>query len=156
MPSTATHLLLSVSGNDAMLQADVLSRPSRSVSEALVSLAQVLAGFEQAYRRCLDLVLRRGLPTTVCAIYNGAFDQETGEQTVITTALRTFNDVIFQAAFDHGVNVIDLRRVCTARSDYANPIEPNSQGGAKIAAVIHAAAQLEASSTSTVLPSGGR
>jgi hypothetical protein len=154
VPPSATHILLSIGGNDAMLQIDVLSRPSRSVSDALVSLAEVIADLERAYRYCLDRVVELGLPTTVCAIYNGAFPEESGEQTVISTALRAFNDVIFQAAFDHGVNVIDLRRVCSERHDFANPIEPNSVGGAKIAAMIHQAAQLEARSLSTVLPSG--
>ena len=153
-PSNATHFLLSVGGNDAMLQIDVLSRPAQSVSHALISVAEVIADFNLAYRRCLDQVVALGLPTTVCTIYNGAFDEESGEQSVISTALQAFNDVIFQSAFDHGVNVIDLRRVCTDPDDFANPIEPSTIGGAKIAAVIHQAVQLELTSTSTVLPSG--
>jgi hypothetical protein len=32
--------------------------------------------------------------------------------------------------------VIDLRSVCVTAEDYANPIEPSSVGGAKIARVI--------------------
>ena len=35
-----------------------------------------------------------------------------------------------------GCPVIDLRRVCNERSDYFNPIEPNEQGGGKIAEAI--------------------
>jgi hypothetical protein len=38
-----------------------------------------------------------------------------------------------------GVDVIDLRLVCTEPSDYANPIEPSGAGGRKIAAAIAAA-----------------
>jgi hypothetical protein len=42
-------------------------------------------------------------------------------------------------AFEHALTVIDLRLVCTDPADYANPIEPASHGGAKIArAIAHA------------------
>lgn len=36
----------------------------------------------------------------------------------------------------HSLPVIDLRSVCATREDYANPIEPSSVGGEKIARVI--------------------
>ncbi len=32
--------------------------------------------------------------------------------------------------------MLDLRLICTEDADYANPIEPSSRGGAKIAAAI--------------------
>ena len=47
-----------------------------------------------------------------------------------------FNDVILRVAVEYGLAVIDLRFVCTEPSDYANPIEPSSIGGAKIARAI--------------------
>ena len=87
VPPSATHLLLSVGGNDALLQIDVLSRPSRSVSEALLSLAEVIADFELAYRRCLDLVIGLDLPTTVCAIYIAPFPKS---RVSIRSSLRCF------------------------------------------------------------------
>jgi hypothetical protein len=34
------------------------------------------------------------------------------------------------------VSLLDLRLICTAEADYANPIEPSVVGGAKIAAAI--------------------
>ncbi len=50
-----------------------------------------------------------------------------------STALTVFNDVITRQAFLAGVPLIDLRLICTEDADYANPIEPSSQGGDKIA-----------------------
>ena len=44
-----------------------------------------------------------------------------------------FNDVILRVAFESKLQVIDLRLVCTEPADYANPIEPSSLGGEKIA-----------------------
>lgn len=38
-----------------------------------------------------------------------------------------------------GDSVLDLRSICTGPADCANPIEPSSAGGAKIAAAIAAA-----------------
>jgi hypothetical protein len=50
-----------------------------------------------------------------------------------------FNDAITRQAFARGLPVIDLRLVCDDDADYANPIEPSSQGGDKI---VHAIARL--------------
>jgi len=52
-----------------------------------------------------------------------------------------FNDVITRAAFSRGLALIDLRLICDEDSDYANPIEPSVQGGAKMARAILAYAQ---------------
>jgi hypothetical protein len=154
VPDEATHLFMSVGGNDAMMRVDVLNRAATSVSGALLDLAVVAKDFRAEYRRCLDAVLKLGLPTSICTIYNGAFDEATGEQTVIRTALCVFNDVIIQAGLDHGLTVVDLRRVCSSRSHFANPIEPNTEGGRRIAESILEAARLNLTGKSTLLPSG--
>src|SRR5262249_27028557 len=52
------------------------------------------------------------------------------------TALAVFNDAIIREALTAGVPLCDLRLICTAEADYANPIEPSVVGGAKIAAAI--------------------
>jgi hypothetical protein len=44
-----------------------------------------------------------------------------------------FNDVTLRVAVEFGLPVIDLRFGCSLPADYANPIEPSSAGGAKIA-----------------------
>jgi hypothetical protein len=43
------------------------------------------------------------------------------------------NDVILRVGFEFTLTVIDLRLICSTSEDYANPIEPSSEGGAKIA-----------------------
>jgi len=37
---------------------------------------------------------------------------------------------------DLGLDVLELRLICTEPEDYANPIEPSGQGGLKIARAI--------------------
>jgi hypothetical protein len=72
---------------------------------------------------------------TLCTIYNGCFPDPDFQQ-IISTALMVFNDVILRVAIEFGIPVIDLRFVCSSPADYANPIEPSSAGGAKIAQAI--------------------
>ena len=76
-----------------------------------------------------------GLSLTLCTIYNGCFP-DADFQRLVSTALMVFNDVILRAGIEFGLAIIDLRFVCSSSADYANPIEPSSVGGAKIARAI--------------------
>ena len=153
MPEGATDAVLSIGGNDAVMEIPVLEEPVGHVSEALTKLSRVTGRFEESYRRCLKRVLQAGLPTTVCTIYNGAFEAS-GQQQVIDAALAMWNDVILQAALDHECPVIDLRRVCTSRDDYTQQIEPSEQGGRKIAKALFRAALEPESPSTRIGPTG--
>jgi hypothetical protein len=135
LPADATHLVLSVGGNDALMNASVLSVPVSSMTEAVGLLAEIASEFAKRYRELIEACLRLGLPLSVCTIYNGCFP-DAAYQRVASTALMVFNDGILLLAIEHGLPVIDLRLVCADPSDYANPIEPSSVGGDKIARAI--------------------
>jgi lysophospholipase L1-like esterase len=138
LPKDATHLVLSVGGNDALSHGDLLTRPARSAAEILTLLATAAGEFEERYRRLTARLLQVGLPLTICTIYNGNFpDQDF--QRIASTALSSFNDAILRVGFERRLTIIDLRLVCDEPADYANPIEPSSVGGAKIARAIAAA-----------------
>jgi lysophospholipase L1-like esterase len=138
LPKGATHLVLSVGGNDALSHSDLLSRPARSAAEVLTLLAHAAGEFEEWYRRLIARLLQSGLPLTVCTIYNGNFPDR-DFQRIASTALSSFNDAILRVGFERRLTIIDLRLVCDEPADYANPIEPSSIGGAKIARAIAAA-----------------
>ena len=139
IPSNVTHLILSVGGNDAILNSDVLLYPFESTARVLAKLADVAQEFEGKYRRAVAACRKTSLPLTICTIYNGNFpDRE--YQRLASTALMVFNDVILRVGFELRLTVIDLRLVCSSAEDYANPIEPSSKGGAKIARCILTAA----------------
>lgn len=140
LPRDATHLVVSVGGNDALGHIDILDRGARSVAEVLDLLHGIGARFEDRYRAMLRAVLGRSLPTAVCTVYNGRLpDAET--QRRASTALAVFNDAILRVASAAAVDIIDLRRVCSEPEDYANPIEPSVAGGSKIAHAVVAAVQ---------------
>jgi lysophospholipase L1-like esterase len=132
LPADASHLLLSVGGNDALMASGVLNEPASSVGAALIRLAQVQAQFAQAYRQMLELVLARNLPTLICTIYYPQM-ADRAEQQMMSAGLLPFNDSIMQAAAHAGLPLLDLRAICATPADFANEIEPSALGGAKIA-----------------------
>jgi len=140
IPPSASHLVLSVGGNDALMNSDILHTAVESTSRALAELAEVSRQFEIKYRAAVATCRERGLPLAICTIYNGNFPDRQ-YQRLASTALMVFNDVILRVGFELALTVIDLRFVCSTAEDYANEIEPASQGGAKIAGCILAAVE---------------
>ena len=136
IPHDATHLVVSVGGNDALGFAHLLAAPVGSVAEGIAVLAHAQDRFAADYAAMLDGVLAQGLPTAVCTVYDT--NPSAAEHRVVRSALALFNDHITRAAFARGVALVDLRLVCTEAADYANPIEPSVAGGAKIAGAIAA------------------
>jgi len=135
LPADATHLIVSVGGNDALRSSDFLGAPARSTAEALLGLADIADEFERGYRTMLAEVLAHKLPTAICTIYYPRFP-DAALQRIAVAGLMVFNDCIIRAAFARGISLLDLRFVCSEEGDYANPIEPSAQGGEKIAATI--------------------
>jgi lysophospholipase L1-like esterase len=135
LPPDTSHLIVSVGGNDALDNLDFLAAPAASVASALEGLAGIAEGFERAYHRMLQAVLESHLPTAFCTIYHPHFPDPVLQRLAVT-ALTVFNDVIVRAAFGAGAPLLDLRLICNADVDYANPIEPSVVGGEKIARAI--------------------
>ena len=152
LPADATHLVVSVGGNDALASSDFLTAPARSTAEALLNLANIGDEFERGYLTMLAEVLARGMPTAICTVYYPRFP-EAALQRMAVAALAVFNDCIIRAAFAHGLPLLDLRSVCTEEGDYANPIEPSARGGEKIArAIVEAVEHGFAGGRSEVFP----
>lgn len=142
LPANATHLAVSVGGNDALGYSGVLYESVRSVSEAVSHLATIRDSFRSKYRRMLVEVLSHKLPTIVCTIY----DAIPGLAREAAAALTLFNDVIISEATRSGVSVLELRLICSDAADYSpqSPIEPSSRGGDKIAAALAGALSSDA------------
>jgi len=139
IPDDATHLFVSVGGNDALGIAHVLHHngPAQSL---LAVLTQNQSEFQANYRNMLDDLIPRNLPLTVCTIYDAVPDMEALTHASAAMALSLFNDVIVREATSRGLPVIDLRTVCDAAEDYStvSPIEPSAIGGEKITrAILH-------------------
>ncbi len=138
-PPDASHLVISVGGNDALAQWNMLEQPAGTVGEALSILARAREQFRREYREMLNAVCALGKATLVCTIYD-RFSLGTGwslpnHDEAVQAAVAVFNDLIISEALRAQVPVLDLRRICENPRDYSDifPIEPSAAGSAKIA-----------------------
>jgi lysophospholipase L1-like esterase len=150
LPNDATHLFISVGGNDALGGINVFSEPVANVGEALIYVNTMRNQFETRYKEMLQHALSQQLPLTICSVYYPRFHSQNLErvfpdgnreneetlQQMAMAALANFNDAIFRQAFQLKVPLIDLRVLCDEDADFANPIEPSAVGGQKIARAI--------------------
>ena len=132
LPASATHLVISAGGNDALGMINLLGQSANSFSQVLGALGEVATQFRATYHGLLSAALSRQLPTAVCTIYYPSFD-DADLQRVASAGLTFFNDVILLEATQSRVPVLDLRSIFTESHHYANPIEPSESGGAKLA-----------------------
>ena len=135
VPVDATHLIVSVGGNDALEHSGVVRREGGIAALGLFSyMADIRLQFRQRYWEMLRGLASRRLPMAVCTIYDSIPGITREEQ----AGLCLFNDVILREAFRAGLPVVDFRLICADVDDYAksSPVEPSTVGGAKIARVI--------------------
>ena len=151
VPDDAAVLVVSAGGNDLLMHSGVLDEPAAGSGQVLSRLAGLADAFEADYRAMLRHVLAPGIPTALCTVYNGSFpDLEMGRRAA--AAMAVFDDRILRVALEKGLPVIELRAVCARLEDYANPIEPSSAGGEKIArAIVRLVAEHDFASRRTAL-----
>lgn len=132
IPRDATHLVLSIGGNDALgVSTYMLGMKANLIRDALMSLSKPLTAFADEYARLLRQLRAYQLPLIVCTVY----DAVPGLQLAEKAGLSLFNDIITRNVIAGGDIIMDLRGICTEADDYSevSPIEPSSAGGAKIA-----------------------
>jgi hypothetical protein len=137
LPPDATHLALSVGGNDALHDSWVLGERVSTVAAAMSRLAAVRDDFARSYRALLDQIRATRLPLVACTVY----DAIPGFDPAAHAALAFFNEAITREVARAGAGLVDLRLTCAAAADYSalSPIEPSAAGGAKIARALAAA-----------------
>ncbi len=134
LPSSATHVVISAGGNDALESTYLLREADRTAVQGFTDLAATQRQFLLGYQRMIGEVAAMGKAAVVCTIYDSVPDLSPTE----VALLSVFNDVIQREASRVGFPLIDLRLVCHERSDYSavSPIEPSETGGFKIASTI--------------------
>ncbi|KAH3758634.1 SGNH/GDSL hydrolase family protein [Pelomyxa schiedti] len=148
LPKDATHLVLSVGGNNALHVRNHLARSAKTVGEALGQLAEIKERFMEEYRDLIEKLQATGLPLIVSTVYNPFYSAKdplmrlipikelAQEQIYANAALCILNDAVISVAQSQGLPVLDLQRTFNSPKDYANPIEPSRVGAAKIAQLI--------------------
>lgn len=149
IPRDATHVVLSVGGNDAIWTArDVFSRKSHNVRHAFEVIGEACAEFTREYQRLIDELGQLGLPLAVCTVYDAIPGLGPSE----LAGLCLFNDTITRTAFERNLTLIDLRLICNEEADYStiSPIEPSARGSQKIVRAITRATTENASSSRVI------
>jgi len=132
VPAEATHFIISVGGNNTILDADILQMKADNSAEVLNEIAARRDIFESKYIQMLEKVLSQNKPAAVCTIYFPNFPEAVFQRLAVT-ALAVFNDVIIRQATINKLPILDLRLICNELDGYANEIEPSDKGGKKIA-----------------------
>jgi lysophospholipase L1-like esterase len=135
IPPNATYLFVSVGGNDALMNMDLLTDMTTPGAQLLSKLSMLADVFHKNYDEAIGGICKLRKPTYVCTIYNGNLESSISK--AAKAAVGVFNDIIYSTANENHLGVIDLRRICNQPSDYANPIEPSTLGGKKIADAIY-------------------
>ena len=73
LPEDATHLFISVGGNDALGNLHLFDRSVSKIGDAFDKFYEVMKDFEEGYIRMLVSAMKYGLKTTVCTIYHPCF-----------------------------------------------------------------------------------
>jgi hypothetical protein len=151
VPGDSTHLFVSAGGNDALGWTGIFGETVANVAQALVRLGDIRGEFRERYRTMLDRVLRLGRPTAICTIYDVRYPDPAYRE-IAVVALTVLNDIISREAARRGLPLLDLRVLLDEEADFANPIEPSAQGGAKLARAVLAVVEGEGSTVLGRLP----
>lgn len=136
LPGDASHLVLSVGGNDLLAASGVLGKATGNVGQGITMLADIRDHLEEEYAALLRGVVATGLPTVACIVYEPRFP-DADLRRAASAALCLFADAMIRAARFSVLPVLDLRSVCSEDSDFTNPIEPSVSGREKIATALH-------------------
>jgi hypothetical protein len=130
--------VLSIGANDAMRHVDLLQQPAETSGETLDALIHMADGFAGMYERVVKTVRGHAPRLVVCTMYEPPL---VGKNTAnrARVLLTVLNDGILRAAYRWGLDVLELRAICTAPEDFTQQISPSAAGAAKIAHAIAAA-----------------
>ncbi|MDY7013858.1 MAG: SGNH/GDSL hydrolase family protein, partial [Cyanobacteriota bacterium] len=112
VPKDATHLFVSVGGNDTLRYATQLLASTQPATQMLEAIATMKAEFDRNYRQMLEAILSLDKPTVLCTIYDRCPFSDPVMGLLAFTALSVFNDCITRQAFEAGLPLIDLRVTC--------------------------------------------
>ena len=127
--------ILNIGGNDSVDHIGLLDPRVASSAEILDQLLAIAEAFAESYRIALGIVRQSVNRLVVCTIYEPPLiDPETARLARVPLSL--LNDRIVREALRAGVDVLDLRTVCTSDADFVKEIEPSPTGAKKIADAI--------------------
>lgn len=127
--------VLSVGGNDALQHVDLLERRGTSSAALFKDLLEIADDFERQYEKVARAVADHAHRTVLCTIYEVRLEPAPYAK-LVRVPVAVLNDRIIRIGARLGVDILDLRAVCTDDSDFVLQIEPSATGAARIAHAI--------------------
>jgi hypothetical protein len=135
LESRASIAVLSIGGNDVLQHLDVFESRQVKSDELLHRLVRIADDFEKEYLTTARSVATQADRTVLCTIYEVQLEPwQLADLARVPLAL--LNDRIIRIAAQLGLEVLELRSVCTDPDDFVMQIEPSARGAAKIARAI--------------------
>jgi lysophospholipase L1-like esterase len=145
IPKDATHLVLSVGGNDAL-------GVGGHARMTLGDMFSVMERFEREYDSAVHSLASHKLPILLVMPYYPRFPPEMEMMRVAKAGMTVFYDVIMRTAQKYECALLDLRTIFREDDDYANPIEPSAKGGEKmVRAILHAVRSMRSRPSKSLL-----
>lgn len=129
--------VVSIGGNDAIAHLGVLEGRNTHSTDLLEELLAISTDFGRRYEAVARAVAGRAERTVLCTIYEVQLEPPRYAE-LVRVPLGLLNDQIVRVASGLGLEVLDLRTVCTGPEDFVLQIEPSARGAAKIAEAIAA------------------
>lgn len=127
--------VLSIGGNDLTPYIGLIERRADSNAEVLAELLAIADGFSLQYEAAARSVAERAARTVLCTIYEVKLEPPIVGH-LARVPLGLINDRIQWIGARLGLEVLELRSVCTEEEDFVLQIEPSPQGAEKIARAI--------------------
>jgi lysophospholipase L1-like esterase len=137
LPNRPLTAVLSIGGNDAIEHISVLDTRASNSADVLEELLAIADNFGSRYEAVARSVAEHADRLVLCTIYEVQLQPARYAQ-LARVPLALLNDRIIRTASRLGLEVLELRSVCTETSDFVLQIEPSAQGAAKIARAITA------------------
>jgi lysophospholipase L1-like esterase len=128
-------VILSVGGNDAAAHIGLLDQRGTNSGEVFGQLLQIADDFERQYEAAARSVASHAKRTVLCTIYEVQLEPPVFAK-LARVPLAVLNDRIIRTGSRLGLDVLELRTVCTEPDDFTLQIEPSAQGAEKIARAI--------------------
>jgi lysophospholipase L1-like esterase len=129
--------ILSIGGNDAIEHLELLAKPASSSADVLNELVAIADAFASRYQAVAGAVADRAGRVILCTIYEVPLEPPALAR-LARVPLALLNDRIIRTGARLGLDVLELRSVCTEAADFTWQIEPSARGAEKIANAIAA------------------
>ena len=142
IPFGASHIVLSVGGNDLLNEIDFLLEDFKYTPNQVLERCQsLIAPITQKYESIVSqLQTTSRVNLLLCTVYEGNLEGSVMYDDIAVSSramLSLFNDSVYKTHNMFKTEILELRNIFVSPEDYANPIEPSHIGGEKLAKAIN-------------------